>query len=167
MSESSNPFCAANEEPPPTYTRHSSDTEPVPSGREFREDLTIADAASPADGMPSRSELEAMLDKYEAASGDAWRVERLHDLWVQIDAGFGLRRRMIADCLRPEDADFIAAARNLLPRILRALLARPEPANPELHPKCPRCGGEMHKEFRCGERIWKCDIYGCFGVRDT
>jgi hypothetical protein len=26
---------------------------------------------------------------------------------------------------------------------------------------CPRCGSGMHKETRCGERLWRCDSYGC------
>ena len=28
-------------------------------------------------------------------------------------------------------------------------------------PTCPSCGNSMHKETRCGEWIWKCDMYDC------
>lgn len=55
----------------------------------------------------------------------AWRVERVHDLWVQIEAEHGLHRSMKADCLDPRDAELIVALRNSAPQLLAyAKLAR-------------------------------------------
>lgn len=50
----------------------------------------------------------------EHTPGSEWRVERVHDLWVQIRTGYGYTNRMVADCVRVDDARLIIAAPDLL-----------------------------------------------------
>lgn len=43
-----------------------------------------------------------------------WRVHRTHGLWVEIREGYGYRNRMVADCLKPTDAEHIVNMHNTL-----------------------------------------------------
>jgi hypothetical protein len=47
-----------------------------------------------------------------------WRVEKSHDLWMEIRAGHGL----VADCVAPRNANLIAAAPDLLEACEAALI---------------------------------------------
>lgn len=47
-----------------------------------------------------------------------WRAEKAHDLWLEIVAGEGLKQRMVADCVRENDAGLIAAAPDLLQALI-------------------------------------------------
>lgn len=54
-------------------------------------------------------DLDALERLASEATQHTWHIVKCHDLWLQIDSGYGLERRMLADCLSKRDADYIAA----------------------------------------------------------
>ena len=71
--------------------------------------------------MTLRATIAALRCLEKVATPVPVRVEVSHDLWVELAAGYGVKRRMVADCLTRPDADLFTAMRNALPAILDAL----------------------------------------------
>ncbi len=63
--------------------------------------------------------------EHEATPGPI-RVNKAHDLWLELRAGSGLSNTMVADCVSKPDGDLLTAARNSLPAMIEALRAAAE-----------------------------------------
>lgn len=65
-----------------------------------------------------------------------WRVNRVHDLWVELQHGNGLSKTMLADCLTEDDANLIAALRNAAPALIACAEALERIEAMAVRPKC-------------------------------
>lgn len=75
----------------------------------------------------------------EAATPGPIRVERVHDLWVELRTGQGLHNLMMADCLKKGDAELLAYLANHTEKIANALRALRAEVN-----RCRMCFGAGH-----------------------
>ena len=64
-----------------------------------------------------------LRELYEKATGGEWRVEKVHDLWVEIRKGYGFSNTMVSDCLKIEDARLIVALHSCFPELEAVVVA--------------------------------------------
>jgi hypothetical protein len=58
------------------------------------------------------AELKRLLGEATKVTNGPVRKERVHDLWVEVRAGFGFSNRMVADCMKEREADLYVFLRN-------------------------------------------------------
>lgn len=75
---------------------------------------TILDGETYEQAKHRRFREEAEYAKRFQHTPGPWRIERTHDLWLEIRNGHGLVSTMVADCVADRDANLIAAAPDLL-----------------------------------------------------